>query len=58
MPKEDRAKLNAEKGDTLRVSETPDGIELTPYEQGFADQMKAMKRVMNENRDALRRLAE
>lgn len=33
MPKEDRAKLNAEKGDTLCVSETPDGIELTPYEQ-------------------------
>jgi bifunctional DNA-binding transcriptional regulator/antitoxin component of YhaV-PrlF toxin-antitoxin module len=58
MPKEDRAKLNAEKGDTLCVSETPDGIELTPYEQGFTDQMKAMRQVMNENRDVLSRLAE
>jgi putative addiction module antidote len=58
LPKEILAKLKVEKGDTLYVSETPDGIQLTPYDQDFADQMKAARRVMNENRDVLRRLAE
>jgi putative addiction module antidote len=58
LPKELLAKLNVEKGDTLYVSETPDGIQLTPYDQDFADQMKAARRVMKENRDVLRRLAE
>jgi putative addiction module antidote len=58
LPKEILAKLNVEKGDTLYVSETPDGIQLTPYDQDFADQMKAARRVMKENRDVLRRLAE
>ena len=58
LPKEILAKLNVEKGDTLYVSETPDGILLSPYDQDFADQMKAARHVMKENRDVLRRLAE
>jgi putative addiction module antidote len=58
LPKELLTKLKVEKGDTLYVSETPDGIQLTPYDQEFADQMKAARRVMKENRDVLRRLAE
>jgi putative addiction module antidote len=58
LPKELLTKLNVEKGDTLYVSETPDGIQLTPYDQEFADQMKAARQVMKENRDVLRRLAE
>jgi putative addiction module antidote len=58
LSKEILAKLNVEKGDTLYVSETPEGIQLTPYDQDFADQMKAARRVMRENRDVLRRLAE
>lgn len=57
LPKELLAKLNVEKGDALYVSETADGIQLTPYDQDFADQMKAARRVMKENRDVLRRLA-
>ncbi len=58
LPKEILAKLNVEKGDTLYVSETPDGISLSPYDQDFADHMKAARHVMKENRDVLRRLAE
>ena len=58
LSKDILAKLNVEKGDTLYVSETPEGIQLTPYDQDFADQMKAARRVMKENRDVLRRLAE
>ncbi len=58
LPKEILAKLKIDKGDTLYVSETPEGIQLTPYDPDFADQMKAARQVMKENRDVLRRLAE
>jgi len=58
LSKEILAKLNVEKGDTLYVSETAEGIQLTPYDQDFAEEMKAARRVMKENRDVLRRLAE
>jgi putative addiction module antidote len=58
LPKDILAHLKVQKGDTLYVTETPDGISLTPYDQEFAEQMAAARRVMRENRDVLRRLAE
>jgi len=58
LSKEILTKLKVEKGDTLYISETPEGILLTPYDQDFADQMEAAKRVMKKNRDVLKRLAE
>ncbi len=38
--------------------ETPNGIELTPYDPEFAEQLEVAKRVMRENRNLLRKLAE
>jgi putative addiction module antidote len=58
LPKEILARLRVEKGDTLYAVETPNGIELTPYDPEFAEQMSAAKKVMREDRDALRKLAE
>jgi putative addiction module antidote len=58
LPKEILAELNVTKGDHLHVTRTPDGIHLTPYDAEFSEQMKAMRQVMKENRDVLRRLAE
>jgi putative addiction module antidote len=58
LPKEILAKLNVEKGDSLYLVDTPDGIQLTPYDQDFAGEMEAARRVMRKNRDVLRRLAE
>ena len=58
LPKEILAKLRVEKGDSLYVHETPNGIELTPYDPEFADQLEVAKRVMRENRNLLRKLAE
>ncbi|MBV9242625.1 MAG: AbrB/MazE/SpoVT family DNA-binding domain-containing protein [Acidobacteria bacterium] len=58
LPKEILAKLRVAKGDTLSVSETPDGIELRPYDDEFAEQMAIAERVMREDRDVLRKLAE
>ena len=41
-----------------RASETPDGIELRAYDEEFAEQMVIAERVMREDRDVLRKLAE
>lgn len=58
LPKEVLLKLKVMKGDSLYLSDTPEGIQLTPYDQSFAEEMDAAKRVMKKNRDVLRRLAE
>ena len=51
-------RLHVEKGDSLYVLETPNGIELTPYNPAFGKQMDVAERVMREDRDVLRKLAE
>jgi putative addiction module antidote len=58
LPKEILARLNVKKGDTLYVTETPDGVQLTPYDEKFVRVMEAASQVMRENRDVLRKLAE
>ena len=58
LPKEILQRLRVERGDTLYVVETPGGIELTPYNPEFAAQMEVAERVMREDRDVLRKLAE
>jgi len=58
LPKELLERLRLDKGDTLYVVETPSGIELTPYDPEFAAQMEAAEKVMREDRDVLKRLAE
>ncbi len=58
LPREILERLRVEKGDTLFALETPNGIELTSYDAEFAEQMAIAERVMREDRDALRKLAE
>jgi len=58
LPKEILQRLRVDKGDTLYVIETPGGIELTPYNPEFARQMEVAERVMREDRDVLKKLAE
>jgi putative addiction module antidote len=57
LPKELLSKLRVDKGDTLYVVETPDGIELTAYRPDFATQMDAAETIMREKKDVLRKLA-
>ena len=57
LPKDILSKLRFDKGDTLYVLETPEGIELTAYRPDFAAQIDAAEEVMRENRDVLRKLA-
>jgi len=58
LPKDILERLRVEKGDTLYAIETPNGIELTPYDPEFAEQIEAAGEVMREDRNALRKLAE
>jgi putative addiction module antidote len=57
LPKEILNKLRVEKGDSLYVVETPEGIELTAYRPDFAEQMDAAEEIMRKNRDVLKLLA-
>jgi putative addiction module antidote len=57
LPKEVLALLRIGKGDTVCLTETPDGVLLTPYRPEFAEIMEAAEIVMRENRDTLRALA-
>jgi putative addiction module antidote len=57
LNKDVMARLKVEKGDLLYISETPNGIELTPYDQEFAEEMEAGRKVMKKYRDVLRKLA-
>ena len=58
LPKEILEKLRVKKGDTLFAVETSKGIELTPYNPEVAEQLDLAERVMREDREALRKLAE
>jgi putative addiction module antidote len=58
LPKELLTKLNIQKGDTLYVTETPDGVQLSPYNEEFAKTMEVANDVMRRYRDTLRKLAE
>jgi putative addiction module antidote len=58
LPKEVLARLRVTKGDSLYVTETPKGIELTAYDEKYARQMEIGEKVMREDRDVLRKLAE
>ncbi len=58
LPREILDRLRVGKGDVLYVLETPNGIELTPYNPEFVAQLEAAERVMREDRDVLRKLAE
>jgi len=57
LPKETLARLNVKKGDTLYVTDTPEGVQLTPYDEKFVRVIEAANQIMRENRDLLRKLA-
>lgn len=58
LPKEILQRLHIEKGDVLYLTEAPDGLRISPYNEQFAKKIEAFEQVMRENRDVLRKLAE
>jgi putative addiction module antidote len=58
LPKEALARLNAAEGDTLVLSQTPDGgFRVTPDKNDFAHQMAGAEDIAKRYRNALRELA-
>ena len=57
LPKELLAHLDAEVGETLSVSKTPHGIELSVRDPEFQDQMPTAREIMARRKRALRELA-
>jgi putative addiction module antidote len=57
LPKEILARLKLEKGDTVFVTETPDGVAVTPYDPGLEEQIDAGRAFMREFRDTFHELA-
>jgi len=58
LPKELLEKLRLGKGDVLHVLETPNGIALQLFDETFAQQMDVAEKIMREDRDILRKLAQ
>jgi putative addiction module antidote len=57
LPKELLAKMNVEKGDEIFITESPDGMRITPHNPDFEAQMKLAREIMKERRAVLRELA-
>ena len=57
LPKELLAHIGAEIGETLSVTRTPRGIELSAHQPDFEAQMAAAREVMARRKRALRELA-
>jgi putative addiction module antidote len=57
LPKELLARLRVEKGDTVYVTETTEGVVLTPYDPSVAAQVEAGRQFMRDYRDAFHELA-
>ena len=57
LPKEVLARLRLKKGDTVFVTETPDGLAITPNDPAFETQMHAAREIMKKRRAVLRELA-
>ena len=57
LRKEVMARLKVKKGDSLYLTEAPDGYRLTPYDPGFEHQMKLAEEIMHDDRDILKALS-
>ena len=57
LPREILARLHLVKGDVVYLTETPDGLRLTPHDPEAARQLDEAARIMKRRRQALRELA-
>lgn len=57
LPKEVLARLKLEKGDTVFITEAPDGYRITPYDPALAEQVELGREFMREFRDTFHELA-
>lgn len=57
LPKELLARLKLEKGDTVFVTEAPNGLNLSPYDPALEEELALGREFMREYRDTFHQLA-
>lgn len=57
LPKELLVRLRLQRGDTVHVTESPNGITLTPYDPALEEQIDLGRELMREYRDTFHQLA-
>jgi putative addiction module antidote len=57
FPKDLLARMHVDAGDVVYLTETADGVRITPYNPEFAHQMDVAEKVMKKRRAVLRELA-
>ena len=57
LPKEALARLKLGKGETVFMTETPEGYTLTPYDPALEEELTAGRAFMREFRDTFHQLA-
>ena len=57
IPKDVLSSMKVGRGDTVFLTEAPDGYRLTPYDPGLAEQLEAGREFMREFRDSFHELA-
>ena len=57
LPKDVLARLKLEKGDSVFITETPDGYAITPYDPALEAELQAGREFMRDFRDTFRALA-
>jgi putative addiction module antidote len=57
VPQELLTALHVGQGDTLYLTEAPDGFRVTPYDPEFERQMTVARKIMKRDRNLLRALA-
>jgi putative addiction module antidote len=57
LPKEARDKMKVGNGDSVYLTETPEGYKISPYDPEFDKEMEAARKLMKKRRAALRELA-
>ena len=57
LPKEVLARLRVEKGDTIFVTESANGVTLSPFDPALEEELKAGREFMKSYRDTFHALA-
>jgi len=58
LPKEIMTRFNLNQGDTVNLTESHDGLTITPYDEKKSRQLDMARDIMRKNRNMLKKLAE
>jgi putative addiction module antidote len=56
LPRDLLGKLQLDKGDSIFLVDTPDGLRITPYDPAFAEQMESARALMKKRRNVIHEL--